>query len=118
MDAARFNIFWFLSLIAPAAIMFAATYFQRRWILILGILLSLSATYFLCNFSVQEKWRIRFESAKTEQEIERASVDGANLVFTLLVFAPAEAVTYTGLWAVVGWRTWRRVRRKVSKDET
>jgi len=67
------------------------------WVLVPGILLSLSATYFLCNVSVQETWRIRFESAKTEQEIERASADGANLVFTAFFFAPLKAAAYTGL---------------------
>ena len=118
MDSARFNVFWFLSLLAPVAVMFVATYFRRRSILVVGILLSLASTYFLCNAAVQEKWRIRFDNAKTEQELERASADGANLVFTALFFAPFESVAYTTLWSVVGWRTWRRIAKKKAEIET
>lgn len=118
MDSARFNAFWFLSVFAPAAVMFFATYFRRKSILVVGILLSLSATYVLCNAAVQEKWRIRFESAKTEQELERASADGANLVFTAILIAPLESVAYTTLWSVIGWRTWRRVATKKAENET
>ena len=98
--------------------MFFATYFRRKSILVVGILLSLSATYVLCNAAVQEKWRIRFESAKTEQELERASADGANLVFTAILIAPLESVAYTTLWSVIGWRTWRRVAKKKAENET
>ena len=118
MDSARFNVFWFLSLFAPAAIMFFATYFQRKSILVVGILLSLSATYLLCNVAVQEKWRIRFESAVTEQELEKASADGANLVFTAILIAPFESTVYTTLWSVIGWRTWRRIARKKEEAQT
>jgi len=118
MDAAHLNIFWFLSLLVPATIMFGATYFQRRWILVLGILFSLSATYVLCNVAVQKKWDIRIENAKTGQELENATADGANIVFTAFLFAPLESVTYTWLWSVVGCRTWRNIKKKGAVSET
>lgn len=61
---------------------------------------------------------MRFESAKTEQEFEQASADGANLVFTALFFAPFEAIAYTSVWSVIGWRTWRRSKMKAKPNET
>ena len=118
MDAARLNLFWFLSLLVPAAIMFGATYFQRRWVLVLGIVFSLSATYVLCNVAAQKKWDIRIENAKTDQELEAATADGANIVFTAFLFAPLESVTYTWLWSVVGHRTWRKIKDKGAFSET
>ena len=112
MLGARFNIYWYLSIIAPAMIMLAVTYWHRRGGLIVGALFSLVITYALCNFSVQEKWRIRNDIAQTDSEKEYAQRDGANLVFTLLFIGPFEAVAYTSLWGVVGWRLWPRLRRK------
>jgi hypothetical protein len=112
MLAARFNVYWFLSILAPALIMLAATYWRRRPVLIVGALLSLFITYALCNFSVREKWRIRNEIAQTDSEKEHATADGANLVFTVIFIGPFEAIAYTSLWGVVGWRLWARLRPK------
>ena len=112
MLAARFNPYWYLSLAAPAMIMLVATYWHRRVGLIVGILLSLVVTYVLCNVSVQEKWRIRNEIATTDSEREYATADGANISFTALIIGPFEAVAYTSLWGVIGWRLWPRLRRK------
>jgi MFS family permease len=112
MLAATFNVYWWLSILAPVVVMLAATYWHRRSVLIIGVLLSLVITYVLCNFSVQEKWRIRNEIAQTESEREYAQRDGANLVFTLLFIGPFEAIVYTSLWGAVGWRLWPRLRRK------
>ncbi len=110
MAAARFNIYWYLSLIVPAAVMLIATYRHKRSTLASGALLSVIAVYLLCNIAVQTKWRARFEMAKTEQEIEYASADGANLAFTALLIAPFEAALYTTFWGVIGWRLWPRIR--------
>ena len=111
MTAARFNEYWFLWLLAPAAIMLAFTYRRRRWELVLGVLLSLAATFALSNLVVSEKWEIRNQIAVTTAEQAYATADGANLVFTLLVFAPLEAIVLTTLWGVLGWRLWPRARR-------
>lgn len=111
MAAARFNLFWFAWLLAPALIMFAAAYRRRRMDLVLGILFSLSATFVLSNMAVSEKWEIRREIAVTDDEMDRASADGANLAFTLLVFAPLEAVVFTTIWGVIGWRFGPRARK-------
>lgn len=107
MEAARFNIYWFLSFIAPAAIMIIAAYRHKRYIMVLGALLSLVTTFTLCNMAVSEKWHMRSEIADTEQEREYATEDGANLAFTLLVFAPFEALFYTSFWGFIGWRNRR-----------
>ena len=103
--AARFNVYWYLSFIMPAAIMLAFTYWKNTKLLILGIFLSLFTTYALCNFSVQEKWRIRYEIAKTEEEWKYATADGANLVFTAFFIAPLESVLYTSVWGLIGWKS-------------
>lgn len=108
--AARYNAYWYLSFIAPAAVMLVATFSHKRPLLWAGVLASVVATYILCNMAVQEKWRARFEMAKTDQELEYASADGANLAFTAFFFAPFESVLYTTLWGVLGWCAWPRVR--------
>jgi len=110
MEAARFNVYWFLWLLVPAIIMLAATYRRRRWFLVVGVVLSLSATYALSNLAISEKWRIRNEIASTAQEQAVATADGANLVFTRFFFAPIEAVVVTLLWGLAGCRFWPRAR--------
>jgi|GEM_PF-5946580 len=110
--AARFNLFWYLSLIAPAAIMLTVTYFSRKTLLITGIVLSLLRTYLLCNVSVQQKWKIRNELARTDEEMEYATADGANRVFTAFVIGPFEALLYTSFWGICGWRLWRLCDQK------
>jgi hypothetical protein len=85
MIAARFNTYWLLSLAVPAVAMLFATFWRKRYVFIAGAVVSLLATYYLSNLAVQAKWRTRFELARTEQELEYASADGANLVFTLFL---------------------------------
>ena len=111
MAAARFNIFWFLWFLAPLVVMLTATFRHRRWDLVVGTVVSLASTYTLSNLAVQEKWRIRNEIAVTAEELAYATADGANLVFTLFLIAPLEAILLTLLWGFVGWRCWPRVRR-------
>ena len=114
LAAARFNIFWFLWLLAPLVVMLAATFRHRRWDLIVGAAVSLASTYTLSNLAVQEKWRIGNEIAVTPEELAYATADGANLVFTLFLIAPIEAILLTSLWGFVGWRIWPRIRRGLS----
>lgn len=118
MEAARFNVYWYVSIFAPALIMLFATYWRRRSILILSILISLFSTYALCNISVEEKWRVRNEIAQTDAEREYATADGANLVFTLIFIGPFEAILYTSFWGVVGWRLWPRIRPEKTSNIT
>ena len=110
MAAARFNIYWFLWLLAPLSVMLVATFRKRRWNLIIGIAISLATTYALSNLAVQEKWRIRNESAVTATEQAYAIGDGANIVFTLFFIAPIEAIVLTCLWGFIGWRFWPRIK--------
>jgi hypothetical protein len=110
MFAARFNIWWFLSFIAPALIMIIGAFWHKKWVLIIAILLSLVTTYMLCNLAVRKMWDTRCKIAKTEEEIAYATADGANLVFTAFVIGPFESVLYTTIWGVLGWRLWPRIK--------
>ncbi len=115
--AARYNIWWFLSFIAPALIMVISTFWHKKWILIIAVFFSLFITYTLCNLAVQKKWDTRCEIAKTEEELEYATADGANLVFTAFFIAPFESVLYTTIWGMLGWRLWPRIKgEKVMKS--
>jgi hypothetical protein len=114
MEAARFNGYWFLSLLAPAFVMLLVTYWRKKAVFVSGVVISLVLTYGLCNLAVWEKWDIRNEVARTKEEREYATADGANLVFTALLFAPCEAVLYTCLWGFVGRKVWPKV---IGKNE-
>jgi hypothetical protein len=109
--AARYNIFWYLSLFVPAAIMIISTFWHKKSILIVGIFVSLISTYMLCNLSVQKKWDVRNEIAKTEKERAYAQADGANLVFTAIIIGPLESVLYTIIWGLLGWKMWPKYRK-------
>jgi len=111
-DSARFNLYWFAALIAPAAIMFAATYSRRRVAVIVGAVVSIGATFCLDVKAVEYKWELRMEAARTEDEQVRASADGANLLFMGCVGAPIESIGWTALWGVVGWRAWGRAKER------
>ena len=110
--AARFNVYWYLSFIVPAALMLTFTFSRSKKLLFLGVIISLIATYSLCNISVQEKWKVRNEIAQTNMERKYATVDGANLVFSALFIGPFEAIIYTSIWGVLGWKLWPKVRSK------
>jgi len=112
MVLARFNLEWFLSLLVPATLMLLVTYRHRKSLLVIGVILSLAATYSLCNLSVEKKWRTRAEIAATNEEKAYAYSDGANLVFTAFFIAPFESVLYTTIWGVVGWRAWPWIRKR------
>jgi hypothetical protein len=108
MNMARFNIYWYLSLLIPAFVMLIVTYKKSKPLFLAGIIISILFTYVLCNLAVHEKWRIRNQVAVTEQEKEYATADGANLVFTAFAISPLEALGYTALWGFVGRRVWSK----------
>ena len=87
------------------------TFWHKRYLLIIAVILSLFATYALCNISVQEKWKTRLSLAKTEAQLEYATADGANLVFTAFFIGPFEALLYTFFWGLLGWKIWPRLRK-------
>jgi hypothetical protein len=90
--------------------MLIATFWHKRWSLVLAAFLSVGITFVLCNAAVAEKWRARQATVQTEEDIEYSNADGANLVFTLYCFAPFEALLFTAVWGFVGWRYWPRLR--------
>jgi uncharacterized membrane protein YkvI len=108
--SARFNIYWYLSFLAPAIIMLAVTYRQNKKLLVVGVIVSPIATYLLCNLAVQEKWQTRNQLAQTEEEMSYATADGANLVFTAFFIGPFESILYTSLWGMLGWRSWPKIK--------
>jgi hypothetical protein len=118
MAAARLNVFWFLSFLAPAAIMLLATFWKQRRILVVGVVISLVVTYTLSNLAVQQKWQTRLETAKTEKQLEAATADGANIVFTAYVFGPLEAVLYTWFWGYAGRKVWPVLKKQKRQTET
>ena len=117
MEAARFNIYWYLSLLTPLLVMAVATYRRKKSIMWSGAAASLVATYLLCNLAVQAKWETRWRIAQTEEEQRYATADGANLVFTAFIIGPFEAILYTSIWGVVGWRAGGRIARMRSTPD-
>lgn len=103
MLAARFNACWFAALLAPALIMLLATLSSRRWIIVLGVLVSLGTTFVFSNLAVERKWRLRSEIAATQADRDYVAADGANRAATLLVIAPVEAIVFTAAWGFIGW---------------
>jgi hypothetical protein len=104
MDDARFNVFWFLSFLVPAAVMLAASLGRRWWLSGIAALVSVAITYWLCLLAVTQKWTIRSELATTEAEKQWVyDSDGGNQAFTAVVTGPFEAVLYTALWGFLGW---------------
>jgi hypothetical protein len=105
MDSARFNVFWFVSVLAPAAIMLFASLARRWWLTALAAALSVAATYWFCLIAVEQKWTIRYDLVQSDPELQRLyDSDGANQAFTAVVTGPIEAVGYTVLWGFLGWK--------------
>lgn len=113
MESARFNIYWFVWLIAPALTMLIATYKPNKTKIVSCVLLSLVLTYTLSNLAVIRKWDIRMEIAKTQAELDYATTDGANKAFTLMFFAPLEAIFFTSFWGGIGYLLSRKKRKDV-----
>lgn len=120
MDGARLNVFWFLSLLAPALIMLSASAGRRIWLSLSAAVVSLGLTYWLCLLSVERKWDIRASLATTEAQRQWVyDHDGANQAFTAVVTGPLEAVVYTVLWGLVGWKLFSLYQSRSSpKDRT
>lgn len=115
MLAARFNAYWFAALLAPALIMLAATLSSRRWVIALGVLVSLGTTFVFSNLAVERKWRLRSEIAATPADRDYVAADGANRAATLLIIAPVEAIVSTAVWGFIGWRMRPYVRTIVRR---
>jgi hypothetical protein len=105
MDSARFNVFWFLSLLVPAVVMLAASLGRKWWLSGIAALASVTTTYWLCLLAVSRKWSIRSELATSEAQRQWVyDSDGGNQAFTAVVTGPLEAILYTALWAFLGWK--------------
>jgi len=112
-ELARFNVFWFLWLLAPMVIMLPAAYVKKRAVLIAALTTSLLLTYSFSNLAIVKKWEIRLNAAVTEEQIEAAAADGANKVFTRYFFAPIEAAFFTWIWYWIGSSIWRSRSKRI-----
>lgn len=113
MEDARFNVFWFLSLFAPAAIMLIGSLGRRLWQSLIAGALSVWLTYWLCVLAVVRKWDMRLAQATTEAQRQWIfDSDGGNQAFTAVITGPLEAVVYTAFCGVVGWKLIARHRLK------
>ena len=98
---AKYNVYWYLSYIVPAVIMIFTFYWNKKWILVMGIIISLLATFFLRVAAVDEKWNIRNEIADTPEEKTYAEADGANLIFETAFIAPFQAIVSVICWSII-----------------
>jgi hypothetical protein len=114
MDSARLNVYWFLSLLAPAAIMCAAALARRKWVSLCALPISIAVTYWLCLLAVTRKWQTYLSRATTDAERQWVfDHDGGNQAFTAVVTGPLEAVLYSVIWGVIGWKLSARSRNVV-----
>jgi hypothetical protein len=105
MDDARFNVFWFLSLIAPAVMMLIASFGRRLWQCLIVGGLSLCIAYWFCLLAVDRKWDVRLAQATIEAQRQWVyDSDGGNEAFTAVVTGPIEAGLYTVIWGLIGWK--------------
>lgn len=116
VDPARFNLFWFLSLAAPCLIVTPAAYFARSLRsnrLRIAVAAALALTWWLSVQSLERRWVMYMERARTDAELTAATTDGAQRIAWALIGAPAEAVVSTVVWGVIGWQLGRRRRAGV-----
>lgn len=122
MALAHFNVFWFSGLLLPAAVMIYAATRRNRSVTTVLALASVAGTYLLSVLACKRKWDLRvayvwekydlsnqYLAEPMPEEAQRAFVDGANLIFTGFVLAPAEALLATLFWYAVG-RAWHTSR--------
>ena len=114
MQDGTYNVYWWLSLIAPAVIMLIARATRSRKIYWLAVVCSVIVTYVLCLQAVELKWAIRNATATLDSEIERATSDGANLVFNAILLAPLQAVLFTWFWGWIGRQIWKSPQTSVA----
>jgi uncharacterized membrane protein YeaQ/YmgE (transglycosylase-associated protein family) len=107
MESGVYNFYWWLSYAAPILIMFIACSTRKRWIYLLGLICSFVATWNLNFLAVTTKWQIRNSTAVTSEEVEVATSDGANIVFTAILFGPLEALILTLIFGWIGQKIWR-----------
>lgn len=67
---------------------------------IIYMLFVIGVCYLLIILSVSRVWELRLESAVTPEQLEMATGDGANKVFTLFLgWIPASV--YVGFWMII-----------------
>jgi hypothetical protein len=104
------NNYSYISFFLPVLVMLAGGYFQKKSIFIACILFSLVSTYYICQLSIQERWKVDEALAIANND---TSIDFESEEITTRAFyiASIESVLYTAVWSVVGWRLWPLLRR-------
>lgn len=111
--------FWLYIFLTPVLV-FLVKPDASVWLRIFKIIFSIGVCYILINLAVHLKWdfihkEIRSIPNPTENDLERAANDGANLAFSL-IFGWIPATVYVGWWELL-WRFLYRKRQKTSKDK-
>jgi succinate dehydrogenase hydrophobic anchor subunit len=103
--------FWIYILLVPSLIFAATPKSSEKWrfIRLVGII---AITYLLINLAVNLKWDLRIDAVNsnsnaTLEDLEYATADGANLIFTML-FGWIFAIVYVGWWELL----WRVIHRR------
>jgi len=104
MDYARYNIYWYLTIVLPAVIMFISSRNKNPKIFILGSLISIFLTTTISMLSIDNKWSIRISQAQTDSQMKEATADGANMLFGYIFIAPFEAFFYTFFFGFIFWK--------------
>ncbi len=61
------------------------------------MLIAFGLSWGLLFFSVWRKWGLRMSAAVSDEELMHASGDGANLIFSLILYGPVSSAIYVML---------------------
>lgn len=111
LQAARYNIYWFLSFLVPAVILFVATYWHRRRVLVLGVFLSLSVAVPLRIAAVFVRWDKQIKVTNSLEEIHAVWARDPPVLMEVAFIAPLQALLSVGFWSPYWWGVWPWVRR-------
>jgi hypothetical protein len=106
------DLYFYLSLAAPAVTMFIAAYWQRKLIFWAGAFVSVVLTHLLMLAAEQARAQALFESI--------ASPDDARALIErdvpLVELGPVVALALTLAWGVLAWFVWPRLRGRHSQQ--
>ncbi|WP_459554746.1 hypothetical protein [Lacunimicrobium album] len=90
------NSVWVASCLLPLVIVIIG-YGTGRWGRWIAAVIAFGVSWYLLVQAVIYKWSLRSAAAITEEDISHATSDGANLVFSLILYGPVASGIYVGL---------------------
>jgi len=90
------NSVWVASCLLPL-IMILIGYRTGRWGRWIAAVIAFGVSWYLLVQAVIYKWSLRSTAAITDEDMVHASGDGANLVFSLILYGPVASAMYVGL---------------------